>query len=64
MMINQYLLTLGEYDQIDNYNKSNLGGMCWLFFILASFMSTVVVLNMVIAIMSDTYSKVSENYAL
>ena len=38
--------------------------MCWLFFILASFMSTVVVLNMVIAIMSDTYSKVSENYAL
>ena len=64
MMINQYLLTLGEYDQIANYNQSHLGAMCWLFFILASFMSTVVVLNMVIAIMNDTYSRVSENYVL
>ena len=38
--------------------------MCWMFFILASFMSTVVVLNMVIAIMNDTYSRVSDNYKL
>ena len=38
--------------------------MCWIFFILASFMSTVVVLNMVIAIMNDTYSRVSDNYKL
>ena len=35
-----------------------------MFFILATFMSTVVVLNMVIAIMNDTYSNVSENYVL
>ena len=38
--------------------------MCWLFFILATFMSTVVVLNMVIAIMNDTYSNVADNYVL
>ena len=38
--------------------------MCWSFFVLASFASTVVALNMIIAIMSDTYSKVSESYVL
>ena len=38
--------------------------MCWLFFILASFMSTVVILNMVIAIMSDTFSSVNDNHLL
>ena len=38
--------------------------MCWFFFVLASFASTVVALNMIIAIMSDTYSMVSESYVL
>ena len=63
MMINQYLVAMGEYD-FDNYNESALNAMCWLFFILASFASTVVALNMVIAIMSDTHTRVSESYVL
>ena len=64
MMINQYILALGEYDQIDNYNFSVLGSLTWTFFIFASFASTVLVLNMIIAIMSDTYGRVTQSYIL
>ena len=64
MMINQYLVSLGTYEELEDYSKSSLDGMAWFFFVFASFASTVVALNMIIAIMSDTYSKVSESYVL
>ena len=49
---------------IDNYNDSMLNILCWIFFCLASFASTVTALNMIIAIMSDTFSKVTQSFDL
>ena len=36
--------------------------MCYVIFILATFFSTITALNMIIAIMSDTFAKVTESY--
>ena len=57
--INQYLLSLGEFD-LDNFSKGPQPWMCYGLFILATFLTQVTALNMIIAIMSDTFSKLSE----
>ena len=64
MMINQYLVSLGTYEELEEYSKSSLDGMAWFFFVFASFASTVVALNMIIAIMSDTFARVTEFHSL
>ena len=38
--------------------------LCWIFFMLASFASTVTALNMIIAIMSDTFNRVTQSFEL
>ena len=58
MLLRQFLLTLGEYSTGTYYISSS--GMAWLCFILAAFMSQVVIFNMLIAVVSDTYTKVTE----
>lgn len=58
MFINQYLLLLGEFD-LDNIDGSNKL-FAWILFFLATFLSQVLIFNMLIAIMGDTYAKVSE----
>ena len=44
---------LGDYETDDYINDFQ-----WLFFIFSSMLMTVVLLNMVIAVMGDTYDKV------
>ena len=62
-MLNQYYLALGEY-RTDNFTESGATFLCFAFFMLATFFTQVTMLNMVIAIMSDTFERVSEHKEL
>ena len=53
----EYLLTLGEFD-LDHLIESDDRPYPMLMFILSTFMVQIVILNMLIAIMGDTYDKV------
>lgn len=55
-------MALGYFDSIEQYKISSQSEICFLFFVLASFFTTVTALNMIIAIMSDTFTKVTESY--
>lgn len=52
-----YMLALGEFST-DNYNNGPNKVICWFMFMLASFLIVVVFMNMLIAIMGDTYAHV------
>mmetsp|Transcript_26142 Transcript_26142/g.18565 ORF Transcript_26142/g.18565 Transcript_26142/m.18565 type:complete len:109 (+) Transcript_26142:1947-2273(+) len=57
-VINQYLVGLGDFNT-DNYSQENKI-MIWLFFILATFITQITFMNLLIAIMGDTFDRVSE----
>lgn len=59
MIMNQYLLLLGEFD-LDNNDNGSYVVIVWIVFVLATFISQVIIFNMLIAIMGDSYAKVSE----
>ena len=63
MFINQYMMALGEYN-MDNFESGSQVGLCYSFFIFATFFSSVVMLNMLIAIMGDTFERTIENREL
>jgi mRNA deadenylase 3'-5' endonuclease subunit Ccr4 len=54
---------LGEFG-IDNFNNGPQSVLCYFFFILATLLTQVTALNMIIAIMGDTYGRVSEGYEM
>ena len=58
--INQYNLALGAWDS-DNYAAGNQIALIYVFFGLSTFFSIILMLNMLIAIMGDTYEKIIEN---
>lgn len=60
MLLNQYLMALGEFDT-ESYANEPQAWLCYLFFFFATFFTMIVMLNMLIAIMGDTFSKVMEN---
>lgn len=60
VIVNQYLIGLGEFGT-DNYENSPNRAMIWVYFILATFLTQLTFLNMLIAIMGDTYARVTEN---
>lgn len=60
IMINQWLLALGEFN-IDSFEMGTQASMCFIFFVLATFFSSVTMLNMLIAIMGDTFERITEN---
>jgi len=68
--MDQYLLALGEFST-DNFSivtdeKTDVDEMMpnatlnWFFFILATFITQITIMNMLIAIMGDTFGKVTE----
>jgi hypothetical protein len=60
------MLGLGEF-RTDNFGSNPSSSLLWILFILATFITQITMLNMLIAIMGDTYSRVSESkerYAL
>lgn len=60
---NQYLLALGEFG-MDNFGDHPQAVLVYCFFILATFFSQLTMLNMLIAIMGDSYAKVVEDSAV
>ena len=55
--LNQYLLMLGEFDLDGFENHANLT-ICYMIFILSTFITQITFLNMLIAIMGDTFDRV------
>lgn len=53
-----WLLALGEFDLDDTYSKGSDSLLVWIFFISATFLVLIVFMNMMIAIMGDTFGRV------
>jgi hypothetical protein len=47
----------------DGYAKNQSSRLLWIYFVLATFFTNVMFLNMLIAIMSDTFARITENKA-
>ena len=60
MFLNQYLLALGEFNHA-NFADQPQAVMCYVFFIGATFFTQITMLNMLIAIMGDSFERVMEN---
>ena len=60
--INQYLLGLGDFYHLP-LAFSEFKNLEWLFFILSTFATQIVFLNMLIAIMGDTFDRLTEKKA-
>ena len=58
-VLNQYILSLGEFDT-ENFESNGEDILVWLIFIGTTFITNVTFLNMLIAIMGDTFDRVSE----
>ena len=54
------MLTLGEFS-LDNFADHPQTGLCYMVFLSATFISSVTMLNMLIAIMGDSFGRVMEN---
>ena len=59
IIMNQYMLSLGEFDT-DNFSDDGSDVMIWLLFMITTFIVQITFLNMLIAIMGDTFDKVTE----
>jgi len=63
-ILNQYLVALGDWDT-ENYeisgNRSSNSYLVWILFIFTTFFSQIVIFNILIAIMGDTYDSVFAN---
>lgn len=60
MLVNQYMLSLGEFNY-ENFADQPNAAFCFGFFIASTFITQLVMLNMLIAIMGDTFERVIEN---
>ena len=56
---NIYLLSLGEF-ATDNFEGKQQDMMAWFIFFASTFITQITFLNMLIAVMSDTYDQVKE----
>jgi len=63
LLFNQYLLSLGEFGT-DNFGVHPNAVLVYCFFFAATFISQLTMLNMLIAIMADSFDKVFENRAI
>lgn len=60
LIVNQYFLALGEFT-MDGFDAHPEMMLCYTFFLLATFATQITFLNMLVAIMGDTYGRVVEN---
>ena len=58
------MIALGQSSQPDAYNLSDQKSVCWVIFMVASFATTITALNMLIAIMSDTFQRITDSFEL
>ena len=54
-----YKLVLGEFD-LDKFEKSTNKILLWVLFIICSLFTMIILLNMLIAIMGDSFNRVNE----
>mmetsp|Transcript_16605 Transcript_16605/g.11912 ORF Transcript_16605/g.11912 Transcript_16605/m.11912 type:complete len:85 (-) Transcript_16605:143-397(-) len=54
-----YLIPMGDYNTSFQSENTNIG---WFFLILATLLLNVILLNVLISIISDTYSRIQERY--
>ena len=63
-LINQYLALLGDFhfedNDINTFREHPSETLCWIFFVLSTFFTNVVLLNLFIAVMSNTFNMVIE----
>lgn len=57
---NQYMLSLGEFT-IDAFDDNPQTYLCYIFFIVATFLTQITFLNMLITLMGDTFGRVYES---
>ena len=63
LIFTQYMLALGEFNsEFDEMTVQKW--LCYVFFLLATFISLIMMLNMLIAIMGDTFERTIENRQL
>ena len=53
------MLALGDFDY-GNYENGPQTYLCYILFLIATFMTQITFLNMLIALMGDTFAKVME----
>ena len=63
IVYNQYLLSLGEFATMDNFNAEQ-SQLVLLFFVMATIYTQITMLNMIIAIMGDSFDRAMENKVL
>ena len=64
-MINQYLLSLGDFvDTLGGYEEHPQSVLVWLIFLVTTFVTQITMLNMLIAIMGNTFDNVIEKKSL
>lgn len=61
--IASYMQSMGEFTT-DTYNNGDNPKMIWFFFCLATFLTTITILNMLIAVMGETFAQQNEIRAL
>ena len=59
LMYNQYMLALGEF-QTDGFDNHPNKALCYVLFCFATLFTQIVFLNMLIAIMGNTFDGVME----
>jgi len=60
VIYNQYMLSLGEF-AMDGFDDHPQSWAAYVFFLAATFVTQITFLNMLIAIMGDTFGRVIEN---
>ena len=60
VIFDQYLLSMGEFNGDGGYFEPGADKIVLVFFIIATFLTQITFLNMLIAIMGDTFSRISE----
>ena len=60
MILNQYFLALGEFNY-ENFADKPQGLICYFLFLAATFFTQITMLNMLIAIMGESFARVYEN---
>ena len=57
-LLYSYYIPLGQFDT--SKYKGKAAALCWFYFLLATFFNLIVMLNLLIAIISDTFTRIME----
>ena len=59
-----YRLILGDFSGFDDLSDNGIGWILWIFFFIGTLSLMITMLNLLIAIISDTYQDVTQNNTL